>query len=387
MYEDINITSTYTYLATLSYYCRTHTSVAIRDYANSIVSGISLASMKFFPVITSMSLGRAWIHSLEEKLQRASDAGFGGVELFYEDLEYFARGLSGAQSNETPVSPTQLVAAAAEVQKLCRALGLAIIGLQPFLFYEGLLDREEHAARIQKLHVWLDIVDALDVDTIQIPSNFLPESQITSDLDVIVADMVEVAELGANRSRPVRFAFENLCWGTHIDKWEQAWQVVQLVNRPNFGMCLDTFNIAGRVWADPTSADGRAKDADAALESSLKRLVDTVDISKVFYIQLVDAEKLGTPLVEGHEYYAEGQPARMSWSRNARCFMYETDRGAYLPVEKVAHAIIHQLGYKGPVSMELFSRTMSDPDPAVPQQHAIRGIKSWKKIVQALSLN
>ncbi|RMY83924.1 hypothetical protein D0862_11560 [Hortaea werneckii] len=343
--------------------------------------------MKFFPVITSMSLGRAWLHSLQEKLQKASSAGFSGIELFYEDLEYFARSRSGAQSNDTPVSPTQLIMAAAEIRKLCQALDLTIIGLQPFLFYEGLLDRKEHAARIEKLLVWFDIVDALDVDTIQIPSNFLPESQITSDLDVIIADMVEVAELGANRARPIRFAFENLCWGTHIDKWEQAWQVVQLVNRPNFGVCLDTFNIAGRVWADPTSADGKAKDADAALESSLERLVNTVDISKVFYIQLVDAEKLETPLVEGHEYYSQGQPARMSWSRNARCFMYETDRGAYLPVEMVARAIIHKLGYQGPVSMELFSRTMSDPDPAVPHQHAIRGIESWKRIVQALSLH
>ncbi|RMZ00454.1 hypothetical protein D0862_06718 [Hortaea werneckii] len=343
--------------------------------------------MKFFPVITSMSLGRAWNHALEEKLKRASSAGFGGIELFYEDLEYFARSRSGAQSNDTLVSPTELVAAAAEIRKLCLEQGLSIIGLQPFLFYEGLLDRKEHAARIEKLHVWFDIVDALDVDTIQIPSNFLPEPQITSDLNMIVADMVEVAELGANRSKPIRFAFENLCWGTHIDTWEQAWQVVQLVNRPNFGMCLDTFNIAGRVWADPASADGKAVDADAALESSLERLVNTVDVSKVFYIQLVDAERLKTPLDESHEYYAKGQPARMSWSRNARCFMYETDRGAYLPVEKVAKTIIHQLGYQGAVSMELFSRTMSDPDPEVPHQHAIRGIESWKKIVQALELN
>ncbi|KAI7553850.1 xylose isomerase-like protein [Hortaea werneckii] len=343
--------------------------------------------MKFFPVITSMSLGRAWVHSLEEKLQRASSAGFGGIELFYEDLEYFARSRSGAQSNEAPVSPTQLVTAAAEIRKLCQTLGLVIIGLQPFLFYEGLLDRKEHAARIEKLHVWFDIVDALDVDIIQIPSNFLPESKLTSDLDAIVADMVEVAELGASRSRPIRYAFENLCWGTHINTWEQAWQIVQLVNRSNFGMCLDTFNITGRVWADPTSADGKATDADAALDSSLERLVNTVDISKVFYIQLVDAERLRTPLVEGHAYYAEGQPARMSWSRNARCFMYETDRGAYLPVEKVAQTIIHRLEYKGPISMELFSRTMSDSDPAVPLQHAARGIESWKKIVQALALN
>ena len=116
-------------------------------------------------------------------------------------------------------------------------------------------------------------------------------------------------------------------------------------------------------------------------------MAESVDVSKVFYIQLVDAERLEKPLVEGHEWYAEDQPARMSWSRNARCFMYESERGGYLPVEKVARAIIDGLGYKGWVSMELFSRTMSDPRPEVPAEHATRGIRSWGRIVDALALD
>ena len=101
----------------------------------------------------------------------------------------------------------------------------------------------------------------------------------------------------------------------------------------------------------------------------------------------MDAERLESPLVEGHEWYAEDQPARMSWSRNARCFMYESERGAYLPVEKVARAIVDGLGYKGWISMELFSRTMSDPRPEVPQEHSTRAIRSWGKTVDALALD
>jgi len=92
------------------------------------------------------------------------------------------------------------------------------------------------------------------------------------------------------------------------------------------------------------------------------------------------------PLDASHPYHEKGQPARMSWSRNARCFMYESDRGAYLPVEAIARAIVHELGYSGYVSMELFSRTMSDPDPGVPYAHAQRGIESWTKIVERLGL-
>jgi 4-hydroxyphenylpyruvate dioxygenase len=335
-----------------------------------------------------MSLGRAWHHPLKGKLQQASTAGFRGIEIFHEDLEYFARALSGSENNnDAPLPSTQLIAAATEIRKLCSTLNLSIIGLQPFLFYEGLLDRAEHAKRIEKLHVWFEIVDALDVDIIQIPSNFLPAAQLTGDIDTIVDDMVEVADLGAKRSRRIRFAYENLCWGTHVDTWEQAWEIVRRFDRENFGLCLDTFNIAGRVWADPASPDGKVENADEALDASLKRLVKVVDVSKVFYVQLVDAERLEASLIEGHAYYAEDQPARMSWSRNARCFMYENERGAYLPVEKVARAIVGGLGYKGWISMELFSRTMSDSRPGVPEEHSTRAIRSWGKIVDALALD
>lgn len=342
--------------------------------------------MSYKPAIASMSLGRACVHGLENKISQAAAAGFRGVEIFYEDLEYFARTLAGITTDMTP-SANQLVAAARQVHKLCEQNALEIIGLQPFLFYEGLLDREQHSKLIEKLHVWLDIADALGTDLIQIPSNFLPASQLTADVDVIVADMVETADIGQARTRPIRFVYENLCWGTHVDTWEAAWEIVRLVDRPNFGICLDTFNIAGRIWADPEVEGGKSEGADERLQASLARLVEVVDVRKVFYIQLVDAERLEAPLDGSHPYYGQGQPARMSWSRNARCFMYETERGAYLPVEEIARTIVHELGYRGYVSMELFSRTMADPDPTVPHTHAQRGIKSWAKIVKNLGLD
>lgn len=341
--------------------------------------------MPFQPAIASMSLGRAWVHGLENKLNEAAEAGFRGIEIFYEDLEYFAKEKSNIASDATPLA-TQLIQAATRIRSICSQHDLEIIGLQPFLFYEGLQDREQHAQLIEKLHLWLDLADALGTDTVQIPSNFLPASQLTGNLDVIVKDLVEVAEIGAARAKPIRFAYENLCWGTHVDTWEVAWEVVRRVDRANFGICLDTFNIAGRVWADPNSIDGKVEDADRKLRESLEAMVQTVDVAKVFYIQLVDAERLDAPLGRDHAYYVEGQPARMSWSRNARCFMGEGGRGAYLPVWEVAEAIVHGLGYQGFVSMELFSRTMADPDPSVPREHARRGMISWGKIREGLRL-
>lgn len=338
----------------------------------------------FRPAIASMSLGRAWLHNFDNKLRQAAAHGFEGIEIFYEDLEYLAKEL--ASTSDAP-TPDQLLRAAEHARQLCASLHLTIIGLQPFMHYEGLIDREEHRQRIEKAKLWFQLAHALGTQTIQIPANFLPKEQLADDIAVAVADMREVADLGSQEQPPLRFAYENLCWGTHVDTWEKAWEVVRLVDRPNFGVCLDTFNIAGRVWADPTAPDGKTLDADRELQESMERMVKEVDVEKVFYIQVVDAERMQSPLVEGHPFHVEGNPARMNWSRNARAFIYEEDRGAYLPVEQVARTIIEGLGYKGFVSMELFSRTMAEEGEGVPAEHARRGATAWKKLEQRLGLN
>ncbi|KAJ5113115.1 hypothetical protein N7456_001649 [Penicillium angulare] len=331
--------------------------------------------MRYQPAIMSASLGRAWLHDLENKLQQAGKAGFKGIEIFYEDLDYEARKIAGSDNP----SPENLIQAAERIYSICEAQGLEIIGLQPFLFYEGLKDREQHAKLIEKLKLWFKLAKTLHTTTIQIPANFLPADQLTDDLDIIARDLQQVSDMGAAENPPIRFAYENLCWSTFIDTWEKVWDVVKRVDRPNFGMCLDTFNIAGRVWADPASPTGKTPNADADLKQSIDRLAKEVDVAKVFYIQVVDAERMESPLVPGHPFHVDGQPARMNWSRNARTFMYEEDRDAYLPVEDVARAIISGLGYVGYVSMELFSRTMAEEGGNVPTEHAERGIVAWKK--------
>ncbi|CRG83616.1 hypothetical protein PISL3812_00970 [Talaromyces islandicus] len=327
------------------------------------------------PAISTMSLGRAWVHQMPEKLRQAGLAGFQGVEMFYEDLEYLAKAAYGDCSK-----PEHILGAARQARSLCDENGLVVMALQPFWFYEGLIDRHEHELRIQKLKLWFQIAKLLNTDLIQIPSNFLTKEHISGDLDLIVADLIEVADLGLQQNPPIRFAYESLAWSTYVDTWEQSWDIVQRVNRPNFGCCLDTFNIAGRVWADPASPTGKTPNADADLEASLDRLRRTVDARKIFFLQVVDAEEMETPLIEGHPWHNPAQPSRMSWSRNARLFAYETDRGGYLPILKVAQVIFEDLKYEGWVSMELFSRTMTDPAPTVPEDHAKRGIASWKKL-------
>jgi len=332
------------------------------------------------PAICSHSLGRAWVHSLESKLAQAAKFGF-DIELFYEDLVYAARELS----HVSEPGPKELIIAAHHVRSLCDGFGIAVVCLQPFMHYEGIRDRVKHAQRVEEMKLWIKLAALLNTHIIAIPSTFLSTEEMSGDMDLIVRDLREVADLGAPFD--MQFAYESLAWGTYSDTWEQSWKVVKAVDRSNFGICLDTFNMAGRIYADPAAPSGKTRDADTATKASIERLVREIDVSKIVFVQVVDAEKLAEPLVEGHEYYEASQPARMSWSRNCRLFYGEEDRGAYLPVKAILKAILVDLRFEGWVSAEMFNRSLTDPRPSVPAEHAERAAISWHKIVEDCRLN
>jgi 4-hydroxyphenylpyruvate dioxygenase len=350
---------------------------------------IMTSSARYLPAISSMSLGRAWNHDIAPKLAACARHGFKAIEVFYEDLEYAARSLPTSHpaappntsfANSTELDEQQL-AAASYIRQLCDKHNLAILCLQPFMHYEGLISRTEHTKRLKKLSLWFHIAKTLRTDLIQIPSTFLPPSQCTSDLSAIISDFREVADLGLQQSPPIRFAHEALCWGTHTDTWDAAYDIVQAVDRPNFGTCIDTFNLAGRVYGDPTSPTGKTPNADADMAASLAKL-RRIDVSKIFYFEVVDAERLASPLVEGHPWYKPEQNARMSWSRNARLFPFE--RTAYLPILDILRVLTEELGYTGYISFELFNRSMNEVGVNVPEEHAVRGARSWGKLCEVM---
>ncbi|TEY73042.1 hypothetical protein BOTCAL_0084g00210 [Botryotinia calthae] len=85
------------------------------------------------PAISSMSLGRAWMHSMPNKLSAASKHHILGLEIFYEDLKYLAR----TESNTETPSPEALLHAASTIKALCDTRNITTISPQPFSFYEG----------------------------------------------------------------------------------------------------------------------------------------------------------------------------------------------------------------------------------------------------------
>ena len=334
------------------------------------------------PAISSMSLGRASVHDFTKKMNEARRHGFLAIELFFEDLQTYAVQTFGDDSEPN------LTKAAYDIRTICDVREIKIMCLQPFLNYEGLRDREAHKVAISNMSRWITLAQILDADLISIPSSFLPEDEISGEIDMIVKDLIEVAELGETVSPPIRFAYESLAWGTYVNTWQQCWDIVKRVDKQNFGMCLDTFNIAARVYADPTAKSGKLPDADAAIKASMEELVKTIDVKKVFYVQVVDAEKLEHPLVPGHPFYSPSQPARMSWSGNCRLFYGEREfeKEPYLPIDMICDAIFKRLRYEGWVSPELFSRCTADPDPEIPRKLAFRATASTGKLVRAFRL-
>lgn len=333
------------------------------------------------PAISSLSLGLPHIHPLPTRLDQAARHNL-DIELFHDDILEIAKGLGTNDPIAAPSTPTDdaQLQAARIIRNLCDTRSLNIVCLQPFRHYEGLLNRSQHAARLKEITLWIQLVQILGTDLIGIPSTFLSPQETSASTDLIVSDLRELADLGSQHG--IRFTYEALAWGTHIDTWEACWDVVKKVDRPNFGICLDTFNLAGRVYADPTARFCVRPNARDDLAASLQRLKERVDVAKVFWVQVVDAERLTQPLDSEHPFYVEGQPARMSWSRNCRLFYGEKDRGAFLPIKRILEVIVKELGFNGCLSAELFNRSVAETDEKVPEEHAARAAESFRAIVR-----
>lgn len=333
--------------------------------------------MDFEPTVASVSLGNPGVHPIKNRLSAAARNGFKGVEIVEADIIQQAKALGHDDSAQGQIKGAEFI------RKACEELGLKVRVLQPFWFYEGLLDRAEHDAKIRKLELWMKLAPILGTHLIQIPTSWLNEGT-TGDVEIITQDLIKMAELGLRQPQPISFAYEGVAWGTHIDTWQGTWEMVKRVNRPNFGLCLDTYHIAARVWGDPSADSGMNEDGEKALDDSLAEMERELDVKKIFYVQPGDAERLEAPLVEGHPFYDKTQKPRMSWSRNARLFAYEEEYGGHLPVGKIMETLVVKMGYRGLISAESFSRHLFDPQPEIPDEYAHRAAKSWKTMIEAL---
>ncbi|GAA5826942.1 hypothetical protein JCM11251_002172 [Rhodosporidiobolus azoricus] len=358
-----------------------------------------------------MSLGQAAAgHRLPDKLRAAAEEGLVGIEVFDMCLEAFADEFEGETAQD------RQLAAAAETGRLAKELGLEIFVLQPLRNYDGILDEQEHAKRIEEVKFRFkacrplcrlpspltsadlffltsqQLCKLMHCDMLQVPANFQLDDGVTGKEEKVLADLREIADLGLQQDPPIRFAYEAMCWSTTNYTWQKSWHIVQKVDRPNFGLVLDGFHIAGRDFADPTAHSGIRIGGYTRLAFSLDELARTVPKEKIFYIELADAELLDVPLSDigakepsKSPFHVEGQQPRMSWSRNCRLFPYEEDRGGYMPMQKVMESFL-DTGYEGYLSFEIFHRDLFNKDPGIPAHFAQRAKRSWEKMKDEFGL-
>lgn len=166
-----------------------------------------------------------------------------------------------------------------------------------------------------------------------------------------MSDLRELADMLAKHQK--RLAYENWCWSTHAPTWHDVWDIVRAVDRPNVGLCLDTFQTAGGEYGDPTRSTGILNDLPPEpllkdFRQNLERLANTVPSERIYLLQISDAYKPASGPFE--DKTIDGLRPRGRWSHDYRPMPYS---GGYLPIEEVARAVL-QTGFRGWFSMEIF---------------------------------
>ena len=230
--------------------------------------------------------------TLADKLNAAAEAGFGGIEIFENDLTYF-----GGRPEE--------------VRQLAQSLGLEIIALQPFRDFEGLPEPARGRA-FERAKRKFELAGRLGTPLLLVCSSISPEAD--DDMARIAADLHDLGELAAQFG--VVVGFEALAWGRHINDYRQAWDAVRRADHGHVGLILDSFHILARRLP-----------VDAIAEIPPERIV---------LVQTADAPGIVMDL--------------LFLSRHFRCFPGQGD----LPVTAMMRKL-DEIGYQGPISHEIFS--------------------------------
>ena len=251
--------------------------------------------------------------TLTDKLNAIAAAGFGGAEIFEPDLV------------ASPASPEEIAA-------LARRLGLSLDLYQPFRDAEG-VDERLFPEVLHRAQSKFRVMQRLGIDTMLVCSNV---ATATVDDDAVSAG--QLRRLGDEaEAHGVRLAYEALAWGRFVDDYRRAWRIVQLVDHPAVGLCLDSFHILSRGH-DPAG-------------------IEDIPGDRIFFLQLADAPALTMDV--------------LSWSRHHRLFPGEGsfDLGTF-----VGHVL--SAGYTGPMSLEVFNDTFRQTEVLRTAQQAKRSL-TW----------
>jgi 4-hydroxyphenylpyruvate dioxygenase len=249
--------------------------------------------------------------TLKEKMQACAIAGFDGIEIFEQDLV------------TSPLSPE-------DVRKMAADLGLTLDLYQPFRDFDSVTE-DLLSANLRRAEAKFRLMSRLGMDTILVCSNV---ATATIDDDGLRAgQLAALAALAGDHG--VKVAYEALAWGKYVNDYEHAHRLVEMVDHPNLGTCLDSFHILSRDW-------------DTAP-------IEDFNPDKIFFVQVADAPKLSMDV--------------LSWSRHYRVFPGE---GQFELAKFMGHVV--RAGYTGPVSLEVFNDVFRQSDVERTAVDAIRSL-------------
>lgn len=337
----------------------------------------------------TVSLGHPEHHDLSLKLQAAAKAGFKHIDLFDECWASYLRHHGQDGERLWDATPANL-ALARQLGDEVKSLGMRIVCTQPLRMIEGRRDPKQRKAQLELVAKRFPFMRAFDTDLVFMCSSIDKEPSSTHDYKTVVKDLREMGRMAevfsaADGGRMLKIGYEGLSWAQR-NTWASSWEVVRAANRHNVGLIVDSFNLLAVEYADPYNPDGHGRIYPTERESldvlrmSLASFVSTVPGDRIFFVQLGDAERMD-PLTF-LKPTDESVPDLLPWSRKHRLYPLETDKGAYLPGDMTLAAIL-ATGYKGPLSLEIFTESLYSPNAEVPDEHARRGVEGLTRLCHA----
>ncbi len=235
---------------------------------------------------------------LKAKLKAIQAAGFTQVMLQARDLVGHADGWRAA------------------VQEV-KDSGLRVTGFQVLRDFEG-LSGHLHDYKVDIAKSMLEMCHALDCHVMLACSS--TSTHATGESQKLVQDLRKLAMLAIPMD--IKIAFEALSWGRSINEFPQAWDIISEADMPNLGLGFDSFH----MFATKTPMED----------------LELLDPDKIFLVQLADFMWNEIKTVE----------ERISTARTFRVFPGE---GVHSDALATLVRKLHQLGYRGDYSIEVFN--------------------------------
>ena len=252
---------------------------------------------------------------LKGKLDAIRGAGFSQVMLLARDLVQHPNGWQAA------------------VQEV-KDSGLRVTGFQVLRDFEG-LSGHLHEYKIDIAKSMLEMCHALGCGVMLACSS--TSTHATGETSALVRDLRKLAMLAIPMN--IKIAFEALSWGRTINEFPQAWDIVSQADMPNLGLGFDSFH----MFATKTPLDE----------------LEMLDPDKIFLVQLADFMWNEIKTVE----------ERISTARTFRVFPGE---GVHSEALAELALKLHQMGYRGDYSFEVFNDDYQQMPLATVAQRARR---------------